>query len=425
MDLSIATLNLVCDKLSITANFLRERKCELNTINSLNDTNAQVFANKIDTESILNENDVELMKKDSEFLKSFLNTTETMNGSNIQASTSSNNNGDKFIQDFILRKNYNKIEDFIEVRIAVVGNVDAGKSTLLGCLTHGILDDGRGHARKSLFRHKHEIESGRTSSVGNDILGFNSDGTIVNQKDGHHGKNQDWEEICRISSKVITFIDLAGHEKYLKTTVFGMTGHAPDFCMLMIGSNMGIVGMTKEHLGLALALNIPVFVVLTKIDMCPPNVYQENLRILQKILKSPGCRKIAYLIENKDDVITCSMNFTSERLCPIFQISNVTGQNMDLLKMFLNLLNARSEYNFKDDATEFQIDEIYSVPGVGTIVSGTCYRGQIRMNDGLVLGPDLSGQFRPVQIKGIHRKRLPVKECHGGQTGSLALKKVD
>ena len=44
----------------------------------------------------------------------------------------------------------------------------------------------------------------------------------------------DWAYICRASSKVITFIDLAGHEKYLKTTIFGMTGHAPDFCMLMV-----------------------------------------------------------------------------------------------------------------------------------------------------------------------------------------------
>ena len=43
--------------------------------------------------------------------------------------------------------------DFIEVRVAVVGNVDAGKSTLLGVLTNGILDDGRGNARQSLFRY--------------------------------------------------------------------------------------------------------------------------------------------------------------------------------------------------------------------------------------------------------------------------------
>lgn len=52
-----------------------------------------------------------------------------------------------------------------------MGNVDAGKSTLLGVLTHSELDNGRGHARQRLFRHKHEMESGRTSSVGNDILG--------------------------------------------------------------------------------------------------------------------------------------------------------------------------------------------------------------------------------------------------------------
>ena len=54
-----------------------------------------------------------------------------------------------------------------------------------------------------------------------------------------------WAEICRASTKVITFIDLAGHEKYLKTTVFGMTGHAPDFCMMMVGANAGMIGMTK------------------------------------------------------------------------------------------------------------------------------------------------------------------------------------
>lgn len=58
----------------------------------------------------------------------------------------------------------------------MVGNVDAGKSTLLGVLTHGELDNGRGLARQKLFRHKHEAETGRTSSVGNDILGFDSVG---------------------------------------------------------------------------------------------------------------------------------------------------------------------------------------------------------------------------------------------------------
>lgn len=310
--------------------------------------------------------------------------------------------------------------DFMEIRVAVVGNVDAGKSTLLGVLTHGELDNGRGYARQRLFRHKHEMESGRTSSVGNDILGFDSLGNVVNKPD--HG-TLDWVKICEKSSKVITFIDLAGHERYLKTTVFGMTGHAPDFGMLMIGANAGIVGMTKEHLGLALALSVPVFVVVTKIDMCPPNVLQDNLKLLIRILKSSGCRKVPVMVKTKDDVIVSATNFVSQRLCPIFQVSNVTGENLELLTMFLNLLKTRMPSQ-DDKPAEFQIDDTYSVPGVGTVVSGTTLAGVIRLNDTLLLGPDPLGRFTPIAVKSIHRKRMPVPEVRGGQTASFALKKI-
>ncbi|PVD37464.1 hypothetical protein C0Q70_00054 [Pomacea canaliculata] len=295
------------------------------------------------------------------------------------------------VAEYLLRQ---KLEphDFMEVRVAVVGNVDAGKSTLLGVLTHGELDNGRGFARQKLFRHKHEIESV--------CIGF-----------------------PQVKNEVVTFIDLAGHERYLKTTVFGMTGHAPDFAMLMIGANAGVIGMTKEHLGLALALNVPVFVVVTKVDMCPPNVMAETLKLLTRILKSPGCRKIPVIVQNKDDVICSATNFTSERMCPVFQVSNVTGENLDLLKMFLNLLSTRVKCDISKPA-EFQIDDTFSVPGVGTVVSGTLLQGFIRLNDTLLLGPDALGQFQSIVIKSIHRKRMPVKEVRGGQTASFALKKI-
>lgn len=84
---------------------------------------------------------------------------------------------------------------------------------------------------------------------------------------------------------------------FSQTTVFGMTGCAPDFVMLMIGSNAGIVGMTKEHLGLSLALGVPVLVVITKIDMCPTNVLENTVKQLTKILKSAGCRKIPMFVK--------------------------------------------------------------------------------------------------------------------------------
>ena len=71
--------------------------------------------------------------------------------------------------------------------------VDAGKSTMLGVLVKGNLDDGRGKARVNLFRHKHEIESGRTSSVGMEIMGFDTHGDVV--ASNVPGRKLSWEEI--------------------------------------------------------------------------------------------------------------------------------------------------------------------------------------------------------------------------------------
>lgn len=48
------------------------------------------------------------------------------------------------------------------------------------------------------------------------------------------------EEILEAASKLVTFIDLAGHQKYLKTTIFGLTGYKPHFAMLVVAANMGV-----------------------------------------------------------------------------------------------------------------------------------------------------------------------------------------
>ena len=41
------------------------------------------------------------------------------------------------------------------------------------------------------------------------------------------------------SSKVVTLVDLAGHERYFKTTAYGLTGHLPDYACLIVGANAG------------------------------------------------------------------------------------------------------------------------------------------------------------------------------------------
>jgi GTPase len=68
---------------------------------------------------------------------------------------------------------------------AVVGRVDSGKSTLVAVLTHGVdgrplKDNGRGTARMAVFRHKHEVRTGRTSSISRTVLGYDEDGRVIN-----------------------------------------------------------------------------------------------------------------------------------------------------------------------------------------------------------------------------------------------------
>ncbi|KAK2592542.1 hypothetical protein QQS21_009757 [Conoideocrella luteorostrata] len=321
----------------------------------------------------------------------------------------------------LIRRAPTNVEDVIETRIAVVGNVDAGKSSMLGVLVKGDLDDGRGKARVNLFRHKHEIETGRTSSVGMEIMGFDSVGKIITSDTP--GRKLSWEDIGKRSAKVITFSDLAGHEKYLRTTVFGLLSSSPNYCLLMVAANNGLVGMSKEHLGIALALNVPVMVVVTKIDICPPNILEETITQITKIMRSPGARKVPIFIKNHEECINTATQFVSHRICPVFQVSNVTGENLDLVRTFLNILPHHGRYN-TDAPFEFHVNDIFSVPFTGTVVSGIVKSGVIHEGDNVLIGPDSLGQFAPTAIRSIERKRIRVPAAVAGQSASFALKKV-
>mmetsp|Transcript_27737 Transcript_27737/g.20125 ORF Transcript_27737/g.20125 Transcript_27737/m.20125 type:complete len:121 (-) Transcript_27737:848-1210(-) len=119
-------------------------------------------------------------------------------------------------------------------------------------------------------------------------MGFKENFDQVELARANATKNQAWSHVANQSDKIITFLDLCGHEKYLKTTMFGLVGLMPDYGMIVVGANMGVSRMTKEHLGISLALNIPIFIIITKIDIAPPEVYAETIKTLMKILKSPS-----------------------------------------------------------------------------------------------------------------------------------------
>ena len=78
----------------------------------------------------------------------------------------------------VLIRQFSSTNSLLEIRVAVIGGVASGKSTLIGVLTKGVLDNGFGGARMSILRHQHELESGgRTSAISHHVLGFDTKGT--------------------------------------------------------------------------------------------------------------------------------------------------------------------------------------------------------------------------------------------------------
>lgn len=77
------------------------------------------------------------------------------------------------------------------------------------------------------------------------------------------------DKVVKHSQVVLSFIDLAGHQQYLKTTHFGLTSQCPDYCLLAISATHGMSSKhCKQDLMICRALEIPSFVVITKIDAC-------------------------------------------------------------------------------------------------------------------------------------------------------------
>jgi len=322
-------------------------------------------------------------------------------------------------------------ESMKNVTVAMIGNVDSGKSTLVGVLTKGALDDGRGKARSKVFNFSHEAGNGRTSSVAQEIMGF---------KDGQHviidrlanttaaQRNTTWQQIVQQSRQLVTFIDLCGHEKYLKTTIFGLVGLCPDYAMIVVNANAGFQRMSREHLGIALSLGIPFFFVVTKVDVAPANVFEENVEMLQKIAKSKAVGKVPMMMQAEEDVTRAVQDIRRGTVCPIFCVSNVTGDGIGLLKHFIQGLPSRLYDSglFKEPSApaEFHIDSVFTVNGVGLVVGGISRAGRIHTNQQLLLGPDKAGQFRPVLVKTLHYKRVPTDAVESGQHSAIAIRSL-
>lgn len=298
-----------------------------------------------------------------------------------------------------------------------MGSVDAGKSSLVGVLTQGELDNGRGRARLQMFRHYHEIKSGRTSCISHELLGFDDAGNVINYK---HNEMMTAEEICELSTKLISFMDLAGHRRYMRTTIQAVSGYAPHFIALVVASG-NLNQMTIENLQIIKAFKIPFFVILTKIDLVSPDD-TGTLKQLIQLLNEVDQLKTPLVVGSMNDFLLLD-DESNKNFIPIFCVSNVTGAGLDFVQKYLFMLtpniNENEQKRLDKETPEFHIDEIFRVQGVGTIVGGLLVKGSMNEKMPVKCGPGPNGEFYFGVVKSIHRNKFPCKSIKSNQSASL------
>ncbi|HBU7567664.1 TPA: selenocysteine-specific translation elongation factor [Enterobacter cloacae] len=237
--------------------------------------------------------------------------------------------------------------------IATAGHVDHGKTTLLQAIT-GVNAD----------RLPEEKKRGMTIDLGY---------AYWPQPDG----------------RVLGFIDVPGHEKFLSNMLAGVGGI--DHALLVVACDDGVMAQTREHLAiLQLTGNPQLTVALTKADRVDATRINEVREAVEATLREYG--------------------FTDAAL---FETVATEGLGIDALRHHLQQLSSRehaSHHRFR-----LAIDRAFTVKGAGLVVTGTALSGEVKVGDTVWL----TGINKPMRVRGLHAQNQPVDHAHAGQRIAL------
>ena len=238
--------------------------------------------------------------------------------------------------------------------IATAGHVDHGKTALLEAIT-GVNAD----------RLPEEKSRGMTIDLGY---------AYWPQPDG----------------RVIGFIDVPGHEKFLANMLSGIGGL--DRALLVVAADDGIMPQTLEHLAILQLSAVPALTVaLTKAD----TVDEARLQTLSGDITA----------------LTHDMGWTID----LFITSTQSGMGIPALAAHLSQLPDRERAAGK--TFRLATDRAFNVKGAGTVVTGTALSGTVKVGDKLWL----TGLNKAVRVRGLHAQNQPVEQAYAGQRIALNL----
>lgn len=297
--------------------------------------------------------------------------------------------------------------------VSVAGHVNHGKSTFLACLITGERDDGS----KWLYLDTlpHEVERNLSADLHFIVLGFK--GPYPNLMKNPLDKSER-VRVTSESEKLVSFVDTVGHEPWLRTTIRGILGQEIDYGILVVAADDGPTHISKEHLGIMLAMGLPVIVVITKIDKVSSEKVEQVESEIISLLKRVG--RVPFSVKSDEDIDLVVDKLSV--LVPILKTSSVTRQGYDLVYSLLRKLPVRIKR--LDMPFLLYIDRVYNVEGVGSVVSGSIKQGSLAAGAELLIGPTRKGGFVPVKARSIEMHYTRLEHAEPGYIVGVAVKGV-
>jgi len=199
--------------------------------------------------------------------------------------------------------------------------------------------------------------------------------------------------------EVLGYIDVPGHERLIHTMAAGASGI--DMALLVVAADDGVMPQTREHVAILELLGVRrAAVALTKAD-----------------------RVDAQRLEAARAEIAALLSPTAFAGAPVFALDATQADDAGVAALRGHLHAAAQALAPRADGGLFRlaIDRVFTLPGHGTVVTGTVFGGQVRAGDLLCLAP--SGL--PVRVRGIHAQQRPAQAGLAGQRCALNLAGVD
>jgi len=198
---------------------------------------------------------------------------------------------------------------------------------------------------------------------------------------------------------VLGFVDVPGHEKLIHNMLAGATGI--DFVLLVVAADDGPMPQTREHLELVQLLGLDhAAVALTKCDAVDP----------QRVL------------EARDEIETLLAG-TRLQGSPVFALSATTGAGVAALRAHLDAVAAAHRARRADGRFRLAIDRCFTLPGIGTVVTGTAFSGEVGAGDTVIIAPggNRGRNGLKAHVKSLHVQDQPAERGRAGDRCALAL----